>query len=528
MEDRIYPRNFPKFVRFRLEKSFREQMIGDALTKVKDQITKVDDLVVLSLDFGQDAYEFLFGEIEGKIIKALQSAPLPTSEIIERTGLKKNTFYHTISQMIKEGMIVKKNRRYGLRDPLYITYSSLKKGRSLGPEYRKTNGVSKDEVILALYLWPKYQVARKRENIGKNHVYAAQHSNIFSLAHAVKMWRKGCTNIPQWALISMAFLAGLVGKLNNNPVIEGYSLPPGIEITPYFRGRYKVPVEAEIELDKIVIQLWSKGSDNGRKYNHKNKKDFFYRARKIFGSFKTKEGRVPLAVVEIIKKQYEIKCFKKERARIPRKIVDRLGRLKDPERAKYEAGLFKGIIELGSSHRQGLELTARSFEFLEDTSRFLEGMGNGRISVRKRVGRPHYRSNISSRKIAYLKDRTEELEKLYRKIERIYPDYKIWKNIPLNTVGRWIRSRDLSNPQETFEEVCKEELFSYLGSILKSIERNTPGYGLSYFDSEDQTSLTDYFWNQRKLPDIRSVKEQLRIFESPWVTKEPINIPLFE
>ncbi|MFQ5868258.1 MAG: hypothetical protein ACE5IT_09765, partial [bacterium] len=483
MEDKIYPRNFPSFVRFRLEKGFREKMIEDALAQAKNQIVKVDDLVNLTQDLDQDTYRFLFGEIESKIIEVLQSEPLSTPEIIEKTELKKNTFYHKTSQMIRGGMIVKKNRRYGLRDSLYITYSDLRKGKSLGPEYRKASGVSKDEVILALYLWPKYRDARNKESLGKDHVYATQYKNIFSLAHAIKMWRKGSTNIPQWALISMAALAGITGRLNNEPVIESYTLPPGIEIKPYFKGGYKIPIKADVELDKIVIQLWSKSSNNGRKYNHKNKKDFFYRLHKVFGSFKTKEGRVPLAVVEIIKKHYEIEYFEKDKARIPRKIIDRLERLKDPERAEYEAKLLECIIELGSSHRGGYELTSRSSEFLEDTSRFLEWMGDGRFSVRKRSDRPHYRSSISSRKITYIKKRTQELEELYERIERIYPDYKIWKKIPLNTIGEKIRRMELSKPLEAFNRACKEELFNYLGSILKSIERNTPGYGQGYFDT---------------------------------------------
>ncbi|MEE8357989.1 MAG: hypothetical protein V3R82_01060 [Candidatus Hydrothermarchaeales archaeon] len=522
MENKIYPRNFPSFVRFRIEKGFRKELIEEALNQAKQETVKADDLTLITKDFEKPPYKFLFGEIEGRIVEALQPQPLSTKEIIEKTGLKKNTFYHEISQMTREGMIVKDDRRYGLKNPLYIRYSSLKKGRSLSPQHRKTSGVSKDEVILALYLWPKYQDARAKEGLEPNHIYSTQYNNVFSLAHAIKMWRKGSTNIPQWALIPMAALTGLTWKLNNDLVIESYSLPPGIEIKPFYHRRYKIPIEADLDLDKIVIQLWSKGTDNGRKYNHRNKKKFFQSLHKIFGSFKSREGRVPLVVAEIIKKYYEIEYFKKERARIPQRIIERLHRLNDPERAEHETKLLEGIIELGSTHMNGCEITSRSQEFLQDTSRFLEGMGDGSLSVRKRYGRPHYRSTLSSGKIMYIKNRSLELERLYDKIRESHPDFEIWTKIPLNNIGDRIRKMELSKPLDAVDRICREELFNYVGSILKSIERNVPSFGSGYFDPEDQVMLTDYFWDQRMVPDRGKVMEQLSEPERRWVTNEQV------
>ncbi|MFQ6135581.1 MAG: hypothetical protein ACE5PM_00170 [Candidatus Hydrothermarchaeales archaeon] len=521
MVEKIYLWDFPEFMRLEVTNDFREEIFVEAMERVGTLYVDKAELIDVSEGSGQPIYEFIFGEMEGKIIEVLEGGPRSSVELIQETGLAEGTFYHKISDMKKRGIIEREDRRYGLKNPLQVRFSELKGNRSLAPKLRRKNSVSKDEVILALYLWPKYRDACAKEGVDlQNPKYATTYRDIFSLAHAIKMWRGGRSNIPKWALIAIAGLAGKGHRLNGEAVIESYTLPPGIKVVPFYDGIYKIPIEVDVKLDKIAIQLWAKGSNDGRAYNHKNRGEFFESLYRVFGTFKAKGGRVPLPLVEIMKKHYSIGHFDKYGAKVPRRIIDKIKALKDPERVNYEVALLEGILELGSYHREDRELTSRSEEFLSNTSKLLENLGIGKVTVRKKKGRPHYRCTISSSKSALMRRRKRDLEELYAGIGETYPDFEVWNRIPLNNISEKVRKRDLSRPLKALQEICKEELFNYLGSILKSIERNMPEYGRDYFEREDQLRLTEHFWNLKKIPNLRNVKEYLSELEKSWFVQK--------
>jgi hypothetical protein len=257
---------------------------------------------------------------------------------------------------------------------------------------------------------------------------------------------------------------------------------------------------------------------DGKQYSRKNKEKFFRRLHDVFGFFQSKK-RIPLAIIEIIKKYYAIPYFNRKEARILPRMIERIGKLKDPEKMEYEAALLNGMIELGSEYRGYCEVTSQSKEFLIDVSKIAEDLGIGRLTISKRLNRPHYRCKISLKKAAIALQKIEHLKKLYENLEKIYPDFKIWDRIPLNNMRERVRNKDLAKPVEVLQEICKEELSRYLGLVLESVDRNTPKYvyvpyiggkrKIKINTPELLEEITDYYWNEKKVPSARNVREYL-------------------
>jgi DNA-binding transcriptional ArsR family regulator len=494
MEEKIYIRDFPEFIRLEIKEDILSSIFSNIIERISNEIVDVE------YHGTQELSEFLHGEIGGKIVEALLDSPLSSREIIKRTGLSKNTFYHKIAEMKREGVV---EGRYQLTGK--VRFANLRKLKSLAPDKRRRKGISKEDVIIALYLWPKYKDACIREGIDPEESrYSTSYRDVFSLAQAVKMWKKGKHLIPKWAAVALAEATGKVGELESEGAIISYTVPPGIKVQPYYNGKYKIPIKAGVELDIIAAQLSVKGS--GGKYRHKNKEKFFKRISHLFGTFPQK-GRVPNAIMEILKKYYGLHN-RKEHARIPSRIFKKLRNLRDPEKMETELALLEGILEVGSPVRGYIEITSRSKEFLEDLSQLSQSLGIGELNVRKRRDRPHYRCEISLKKIDAIREKTEHLKRLYLEIDKLYPDFRVWDGLPLNRIREKIRATD--GKVEKLEEICREELSHYLNLVLESISRNNPIYRRSMKNPKLKEEIIDYFWTNKKIPSSRSVNEFLQ------------------
>ncbi|MCK4735696.1 MAG: hypothetical protein KAT65_24795, partial [Methanophagales archaeon] len=168
---------------------------------------------------------------------------------------------------------------------------------------RRKNAISIKELEMATYLWPSYERACDCEGISfQNPSYGRWYQNHFALARAVKEWMKGDANIPQWTLIAIANFTNV--DIEEREVISSYCFPPGVKITPYYKGRYKLPVEVSSDLDIIALQILMKNSEDGLVHPAKHKKEIFRRLYHTFGSFQS--DRIPLSIREIIENYYQI------------------------------------------------------------------------------------------------------------------------------------------------------------------------------------------------------------------------------
>jgi predicted RNA-binding protein with RPS1 domain len=507
MEEKIHIRDFPEFVRLEVSKGLISEVFDNFLDKIGEEFVDAEPY-----HGDQKASEFLHGKIGGKIVGTLGQGPLSGKEIMEKTGLSKNTFYHKIAEMKREGLVEGRYRLTGKG----ARFSDLKKLKSLAPEQRRRKGLSKEDVIAGLYLWPRYKGACLKEGIDPGATrYSVGYRNLFSLAQAVKMWKRGKRRIPKWALIAMAEAAGLINKVESKGAVISYSLPPGIKVEPYYGGEYKIPIRAGLKLDITAMQLFAKGTD-ASKYNHKNKKEFFERLHEIFGTFPSRGGRVPGAIREIIKKHYGAP-ISREHARIPSRITKKLNNLQDPEKMERELTLLEGALELGSNSRGYVEITSKSNDFLKDLSKISKSVGIGELHVRKRKNRPHYRCELSLRKLEISKEKVKDLERLYGKIEEFYPDFKIWDSLPLNRIREKIRNMD--GDPERLQEICREELSHHLNLVLESISRNKPIYRKGIQSPYLREEMMNYFWDNKKIPNTRNVQDFLsaRLADTPLI-----------
>jgi|Deesub1362A_J573_1020465.scaffolds.fasta_scaffold00005_156 DNA-binding transcriptional ArsR family regulator len=505
MNEKICLRDFPEFVRLEVSRDLSSKIFNTVLENIKEETVDADC-------YEEWPSNFFYGKIGGKILEALKQGTLTGREIIEKTGISKNTFYHKIAELKKEGIVKGRYEITGLRPKFSYLYSF----ESLSPNERRSKGISKEDVIIALYLWPKYKEACLKERISPStNRYSVGYRDLFSLAQAIKTWKKGDHMIPKWVLIALAEASNQLNLVESEGAILSYSLPPGIKVAPYYEGKYKIPIDVGVELDIATIQFLVKGTES-RRYNHKNKEHFFEKLFKTFGVFPQNDGRVPGVILEIIKKHYNV-CISKENARIPELIFKKLEELKDPEKMQKEIELLEGILELGSHSNGYVEITCRSENFFKDLSQITESVGIGELNIRNRRDRPHFRSELSIKKFENAKKRLEHIKEIYAKIDQIYPDIRVWENIPLNKIREKIRTID--GDIKKLEEICKEELATHLNSALESIYRNKPIYRRVVQSSYLKQEMMEYFWTNKKIPSTRNVQEFLsnKLAETPFI-----------
>ncbi|MDI6885154.1 MAG: hypothetical protein QMD22_02170 [archaeon] len=241
-KDVIHLKDFPPFVRFELEEHFRRKIFSEFVKRVSEaEVAVYPETFWRSTEeeFGRSRYELIFGTIRGRILKTLEKGPLKAKELLERNpDISPYSIYHALLKLEKQKLIHKKDAEWEIKREYFahLSVSDLAKIIDLRhPGQRRKNALSKKDLEMATYLWPRYEQACDRKGIhSQSPSYGRRYQNHFALARAVKDWKKGDTNIPQWALIAIADLADL--DIEEREVISNYSLPPGVKITPYYMG----------------------------------------------------------------------------------------------------------------------------------------------------------------------------------------------------------------------------------------------------------------------------------------------------
>jgi hypothetical protein len=409
----IHLHDFPPFIRFELEGRFRRKVFATFLNNVsvvEVGIPPEDFWSSAEEEFELSRYELVFGKVRGRILKTLSERPLRAKDIVERNpNVSSSSIYHAILWLKNQKYLKKRGEYWELKTDYFehvrvSDFATVINLRSKGE--RRRHSISIIELEMATFLWPSYERACDLDGVSfKNPSYGKYYQNHFALARAVKEWVKGDANIPQWALVAIADFTHV--DIEEREVIASYCLPPGVKITPYYKRRYKLPVELSPELDTIALQILMKGSEEGLIYPAKLKKEIFKRLYHTFGSFQSQ--RIPLTIKEIIEKYYQIPSCRRNAIRIPKKMKERWEQLPYQEKTLSKILVLEMLFGL-DQEKGNYELISRSIDFLEDVSSIVNDLGIGDIKIIKRRDRPHYRSYLPKKVKKNLEELKEQLE----------------------------------------------------------------------------------------------------------------------
>lgn len=484
-EEHIGVGDFPPFIRVTLDQTARRNIFSKAVKnvgKIKRKYEKDDD-------FSSE----LYGKKKGKIIQILSEGPQSASHLVGISGLNPSAVYHFLKELSQQDILEKKDRLYFLKEDAFklLSMSNLVKLEE-DARLRRKYGISVKELELSFFLWEGFaEVAPTKRG------YAKTYTSTYTLADAVHRWRTGRTDVPVWALKKLIDLSDsdIVDKKNS---VAKYHLPPGIPVSPTYKGEYKLPIVVDSELDKILIQLLQKLSRNHLYTFPKKKKWLFGALHEKFGEFDDSTARVPSAITMILKSYYELERFKRSSARIPSKIPDRWSTLSPVDQMQEKSQLLLHIISLSSKSNGGFEITSRSESFLQDVSRLSSNLGLGTLTVRKKYRRPHFR--------AYLSENKMEILRRYASLSKIYPELDLWMRIPLNQIAQKIAGTDGS--AHSIEQVCSEELSRVVESIIYSLQRKKKSFTYPAPDyMQYREDISDYFWVNKILPTPKKVEE---------------------
>ncbi len=397
MTEVVHLRDFPPFVRFELEGGFRRKIFAEFLSRVGEAelgILPAEFWAAVEVELARSRYELIFGPVRGRILRTLEREPLYAVEVVRRNpDLSPYSLYHAITWLHEQGLIRKNHGRWacnpGYFEQIRIAdFAKILDLRNGG--MRRQHALTRKELEMAVYLWPHYERARAQQG-AKLHAtaYGRWYPNHFALARAAKEWEKGAINIPQWALIAIADLAGL--ELEQGEVIMSYSLPPGAKISPYYKGRYKIPIELSAEFDLIALQLLLRTAEDGLVHLAKDRKALYKRLYHTFGTFQS--TRVPLSIRAIIEHYYHVYGATRSTFRIPDRMKARWQMLRIDERRIAQILVLEMLFELEQSKRTH-EVIARSRGFLDDVAAITHELGLGELRIHKRRDRPHYRAYL--------------------------------------------------------------------------------------------------------------------------------------
>jgi hypothetical protein len=477
--ERIGVREFPPFIRVTLKDGVRKKLFSRAMKDVKT----VKRVYTVPADF----YDRLYGK-KGIILNLLSEKPQTARMLKAASGLGSSTVYQFLGDLKTRHIISKKSGVYSLEYDFDTLFLDEIVRLEEEPALRRKYGISIKELELSYYLWDSFTNVAPEERC-----YAQTYCSTYTLADAVHRWRTGRTAIPVWALRGLGLSESDITQTHG---IIQYHLPPGIVVTPSYRGEYKLPILATGDLDKIFIQLSHKMSANHLYIFPKKKEWLFEKLHTTFGEFDDTTSRIPSAIVEILKWYYSVETLDKHSACIPPRITARWSELNPLLRVVEESSLLLHIISLASRSSGGFEITSRSQSFLQDIAATIHGLGLGTLNLSKKRGRPHFRVYLSE-------DKANALRR-YTRLFQEYPDLEIWLKIPLNQIAQKLRLSDVNS--ESVDHICREELSLFVESILRSLEKKGTSWGRLHYCTFKKEVL-DYFWRQKLIPSPRSVKE---------------------
>jgi len=484
--EKIAIREFPPFIRVTLNRRTRKGLFAQAMKKVKR--------IKREYKTPEDVFDVLYGKKKGKILKLLSENPQPARNLIETSTLSPSAVYHFLNSLKRRHMVSKRGRTYCLEeydaDSLFL--DEIVKVND-DPTLRRRLGISIKDLVLAYYLWDRFVDVAPKEG-----GYAKTYQNQYTLAEAIHRWKTGRTDIPVWALNGLTALSGLYIQQDPGNVIQ-YHLPPGIPVKPYYNDEYKLPVEVDSTLDKVVVQLLQKMSKSRLYTFPKRRTWLFEKLHDRFGEFDDSTSRIPSAITITLESHYKVKTWNRSSAQIPSRIGTRWSELNPLLRVAEESELLLHIVSLSSPSNGGFEITSRSESFLQDLSTLASDLGLGTLTVRRKHKRPHFRTYLSKSKVTVLRR--------YAHLFQENPDLEKWMRIPLNQIGEKLVSTD--GDFESVEKVCYNELSRFVGSILRSLERKKRGdFSYQRLDyMQYRKEITDYFWQEKLIPSPRRVGE---------------------
>ena len=474
-------REFPPFIRLTLKGSVRKELFSRAARKI--------GTIKREYTITEEVLDALYGPRKSKIIQMLKDRPHSIKALKSGSQSSTSAVYHFLKDLKKRRIITKEGSTYYLEDDLNSLFLDEIVKIEEDAVTRRKYGISTKEVELAFFLWDAFQELDTQDKC-----YACAYHSKYTLADAVHRWKVGRTDIPVWAVNKLADLSQTdVCRIQG---ITQYHLPPGIPVNPLFHEEYKLPIQVDCNLDKIVIQLRHKMSKNNLYTFPKSKRWLFDNLHSKFGDFDDSNYRIPPVILEILKVYYGIETFKRSSARIPPRMKARWSELNPLIRIAEESSLVLHVISLSSRSNGGFEITSRSTSFLQDISAFTSGTSLGNLTVGKKDRRPHFRVYLSGSKVDILRR--------YARLFQDHPDLEIWLRIPLNQIPEKVV--EVHADFESVEQVCRAELGQFVESILKSLERKKSGYGrVNYLVYKDE--ITDYFWEQKLIPSPRRIRE---------------------
>ena len=346
---------------------------------------------------------------------------------MEICGISESTFYHRISDLKKKGYVGYSARRYFLKKIDKVKLSELKSFRSLEPEKRRRAGVSKEDLLLAIYL----------------HSLGFKDYNIYVLAALIKMWKSCRRVIPIKYAIEISKLAEV-------------DINEGVEYVSLRKEKFfpKLPIVLDKEAEDMVMKIILY-CDNKLRYHGKDKDEFIRRSKEKFGDFQGE--KVPRILIEIFKKFYG-ENFKKILN------IDNIKRFSEK-----------------MSEKNVLTIKSRNFIDILEEALITSGY---KYEISKKGG--FYKITFSENTL----------------------DIEMWKRIPLNRIEERIKD---AKTRKDIIEICREELKTYIISILKSIERDHITFRSMRISENEAVirALLNHFWREKKIPSYRSVKERL-------------------
>ncbi|MGC9444809.1 MAG: hypothetical protein ACP5E9_07800 [Candidatus Methanospirareceae archaeon] len=410
----IHLRDFPPFIRFELTASYRRKVFShftDRVGQLDADFSPNDFWHAAETEFGISRYELILGSLRGGIVKELEEQPLTTKAILKATPhFSQYSVYHALIWLREHGFVEKCADKWAIRTDYFARAHVVDLARMLDLRHeglRRKNALSRKDLEMAVYLWPCYErIAEPGARHAEIPAYGRSYQDHFSLARAIKAWAKGAINIPQWALIAITDLTG--HDVEEQGAIASYSLPPGVKIVPYYKNRYKIPLELSPDFDVIALRIFLKCSQDGVIHPRTYRKMVFKKLYHTFGLFHS--NRIPLSIREIIAHYYRVPAGDKASFRIPRRMSEHWKSLPQLERELAQVLVLERLFELDKP-RQTYELISRSEAFLNDVALLVKDLGLGRLSIHKRRDRPHYRTYLP-------KSVKENLERLKEDTER--------------------------------------------------------------------------------------------------------------
>ncbi|MBN1456066.1 MAG: hypothetical protein JW945_07435 [Methanomicrobia archaeon] len=427
----IHLRDFPPFIRFELTGSFRRKVFShftDRVGQLEVELSPVEFWRAVESEFATSRYEFVLGPLRGGIVKKLDEQPLTTQALLKSTPqFSPYSVYHALSWLREHGLVEKRANAWLIRADYFACVHVADLARALDLRHeglRRKNALSIKDLEVAIYLWPVYERIAERDArcTEVSTAYGRSYQDQFSLARAAKAWAGGAINIPQWALIAITDFTG--HDAEEPAAIASYSIPPGVKIVPYYKNRYKIPLELSPDFDVIALRILMKCSEDGVIHPRKYQKLVFKNLYHTFGLFHS--NRIPCSIREIIGHHYRVPAGDRDSFRLPERMKAHWESLLQLERELAQILVLEMLFELDKPRRT-YELISRSEGFLTDVSLLVKELGLGELRIRKRRDRPHYRIYLPKsvkENLERLKDDTERY-KIERGAEFLSEDARV-------------------------------------------------------------------------------------------------------